>query len=188
VRRPSGFTLIEVLVAAFIASLVFGLLVSWMARNLSAVGRAREQQRALLLGEQKARDFDLELRQSGLVEPGVENGEFPDPDGDLGWEVSVEAWQLALPADFDLEQSPSPLFEPTSRQPKNDKPPLHRVSVRVFPLDRPDVDLIEPFVLFGVVPGESPQGAEGGGVLPPGTNPEPNGAPPPPPPPPPGPP
>jgi prepilin-type N-terminal cleavage/methylation domain-containing protein len=162
-RRQAGFTLIEVLVAAFVASMVFGLLVSWMARNLAAVGRARAQQHALLLGEQRARDFDLELRQSGLVEPGVENGEVPDPDSDLGWEVTVEPIHLRLPADYDQDASPSPLFEPTSRQqPESADPPLHRVSVRVFRLDDPDTDLIAPFVLFGVVPGESPQTAGGG--------------------------
>jgi prepilin-type N-terminal cleavage/methylation domain-containing protein len=158
VRRQAGFTLVEVLVAAFVASLVFGVLVAWMAQNLAAVGRAREQERALMLGEQRARDFDLELRQSGLVEPGVETGEFPEPDADLGWEVTVEEWHLPLPADFEQDAAPSPLFESTARQPTNTKPPLHHVSVRVFKLDQPDVDLIAPFVLFGVIPGESPQG------------------------------
>jgi len=167
VRRQAGFTLVEVLLAAFIASLVFGVLLSWMAQNLRAVGHAREQQRALLLGEQKARDFDLELRQSGLVEPGVESGEFAEPDADLGWEITVEAWQFPLPADFDLDLAPSPLFEPTSRQPKDPKPPLHRVAVRVFKLDDPDTDLIQPFLLFGVVPGESPAADQ----APPGSNP-----------------
>ena len=160
-RRQAGFTLIEVLIAAFIAAMTFGVLVSWMARNVSAVGRAKEQQRALLLGEQKARDFDLELRQSGLVEPGVESGEFPDPDSDLGWEITVEAWQFPLPADFDSETSPSPLFEPTSRQARPEKPPLHRVMVRVFRLEDPDTDAIAPFFLFGVVPGESPTAEQG---------------------------
>jgi prepilin-type N-terminal cleavage/methylation domain-containing protein len=163
VRRQQGFTLIEVLVAAFVATLVFGVLVSWMAQNLRSVGAARAQQHALLLGEQRARDFDLELRQSGLVEPGVEHGEFPEPDSDLGWEVTVEPIHLPLPADYDQDVSPSPLFEPTSRQQDEPAdPPLHRVSVRVFRLDDPDTDLIAPFMLFGVVPGESPQTAGGG--------------------------
>jgi prepilin-type N-terminal cleavage/methylation domain-containing protein len=156
VPRKDGFTLIEVLVAAFVASLVFGFLVSWMAQNLRAVGRAREQQRALQLAEQRARDFDLELRQSGLVEPGVENGEFPDPDSDLGWEIAVEPLQLALPQGYDLETSPSPLFEPVGRQAEQEDPPLHRVTVRVFSLEDRDTDLVAPFVFFGVVPGKSP--------------------------------
>jgi prepilin-type N-terminal cleavage/methylation domain-containing protein len=161
-----GFTLIEVLVAAFVASLVFGFLVSWMAQNLRSVGAARAQQHALLLGEQRARDYDLELRQSGLVEDGVEHGEFADPDSDLGWEVRVEPWHLPLPADYDRDASPSPLFESARRQREVPEPALHRVTVRVFALDDPDTDLITPFQLFGVVPGQSPQAA--GGVTGPG--------------------
>src|SRR5262245_11361867 len=98
-----------------------------MAQNLKAVGTARAQQHALLLGEQRAREFDLELRQSGLVEPGVEHGEFPAPDAGFGWEISVEPWHLPLPADFKEEASPSPLFEPTAREREPGDPPLHLV-------------------------------------------------------------
>jgi prepilin-type N-terminal cleavage/methylation domain-containing protein len=161
VRRNDGFTLIEVLIAAFVAAMVFGFLVSWMTQNLSAVHAARAEQHALLLGEQRAREFDLELRQSGLVEPGVEHGEFSAPDDAFGWEISVEPWHLPLPADYEGESSPSPLFEPAQREREQDDPPLHRVSVRVFRLEHPDVDLTAPFEFFGVVPGESPQTADG---------------------------
>ena len=161
-RRNEGFTLIEVLIAAFVAAMVFGFLVSWMAQNLRAVGAARAQQHALLLGEQRAREYDLELRQSGVVEAGVEHGEFPKPDADFGWEISVEPWHLPLPADFKGDTSPSPLFEPAKRERDQVDPPLHLVTVRVFKLEAPDTDLITPFQFFGVVPGESPQAAGGG--------------------------
>ena len=66
--KRQGFTLLEVLLAVFMLALLMGPLLSFLTANLSALGRARADARAMLLASEQARE---------LVE-GAALGELPD--------------------------------------------------------------------------------------------------------------
>ena len=69
-REDHGFTLIEVLAAVLIVSLVFGLLLESVTRNLADLGRSRLEARAADLAEQRARDLVTELAAGAALECG----------------------------------------------------------------------------------------------------------------------
>jgi prepilin-type N-terminal cleavage/methylation domain-containing protein len=152
-----GFTLIEVLCAVLIVSLVFGLLLESVTRNLHDLSRARNEARAAQLSEDRLRDLKAELAGGEKVEDGVTEGAFDPPDDDMRWQISISPQTLMLPADYKGEVPPSPLFStngeprpaPTSAAPGQPPPanPLRLVEVRVFKVDT-DPNTVDPFVLL----------------------------------------
>jgi type II secretory pathway pseudopilin PulG len=152
-----GFTLIEVLAAVLIVSLVFGLLLESVTRNLADLGRARAESRAAQLAENRLRDLRAELEIGEKLEDGIKEGVFEDPDSDLHWQIVVVPQKLILPSDYRGEQSPSPLFEaPNERAPQQpttpgQEPPLRMVAVRVFAADE-DPNTVDPYIALVTAP------------------------------------
>jgi prepilin-type N-terminal cleavage/methylation domain-containing protein len=155
--RAEGFTLIEVLAALLIVSLVFGLLLESVTTNLANIGRARLEARSMELAEQRARELEIQIASGELIEDGETEGVYEEPDQDLRWHISVSARTLDLPADYPKEQPPSPLFAlagsppPTPAVPGEPPAPLRLVEVRVYGIDA-DPDSVDPFVLLVTAP------------------------------------
>jgi prepilin-type N-terminal cleavage/methylation domain-containing protein len=149
--RRDGFTLIEVLAAVLIVSLVFGLLLEAVTRNLRDLSRARTEARAAQLAEDRLRDLKIELEGGEKLEDGVQDGVFEDPDSDMHWQITVSPQTLALPADYKGELPPSPLFavpnEPPPATAPGQQAPLRLVQVRVFP-EGVDPESVDPFVVL----------------------------------------
>ncbi len=185
-RREHGFTLVEVLAALLIVSLVFGLLLESVTTNLASIGRARLEARAMQLAEQRARELEQQIATGAPVEDGETEGVYEEPDDDLKWLVSVTPQTLDLPADYPLERSPSPLFAPAGTPPPvrsgpaDPVAPLRLVEVRVFGIDD-EPESVDPFVLLVTAPPDPnrlalleqerqqaiPQAPNGGGGTPP---------------------
>ena len=146
------------LAALLIVSLVFGLLLESVTTNLSNIGRARLEARAMQLAEERARDLEYEIANGAVVEDGTSEGAYEEPDDDLRWQISVSAQTLDLPADYPGKESPSPLFAVAgSREaarppgPDDPPPPLRLVEVRVYDADA-DPNDVDPFVLLVTSP------------------------------------
>ena len=176
--RRAGFTLIEVLAAVLIVSLVFGLLLESVTRNLHDLSRARNEARAAQLAEDRLRDLKVELESGEKLEDGVKEGAFEDPDADMRWQITVTPQTLALPADYKGELPPSPLFSASNEPPRatapGQEPPLRLVQVRVFP-EGVEPESVDPFVVLLASPPDASrlQGAQpgqpGAGANPTGT-------------------
>jgi prepilin-type N-terminal cleavage/methylation domain-containing protein len=155
-RDERAFTLIEVLAAVLIVSLVFGLLLESVTRTLADLGRARQEARAAALAELRVRELEAELAAGTPLEDGVQDGSFDAPDDDLRWRVSVSPFSLPLPPDYPNERPPSPLFTAPNARPAplqpGQEPPLRVIEVRVFPVDEPEPEAIEPTVLLVTSP------------------------------------
>ncbi|MFI5316943.1 MAG: prepilin-type N-terminal cleavage/methylation domain-containing protein [Myxococcota bacterium] len=156
--RPSkqlGFTLIEVLAAVLIVSLVFGLLLESVTRNLKDLSRARAETRSAELAEDKIAELRAELETGEKLDDGVTEGVFNSPDDDMHWQVGVVPQKLALPADYKGEVPPSPLFsaanEPPQKLAPGQEPPLRLIEVRVFAKDV-DPASVDPFVILLTTP------------------------------------
>jgi prepilin-type N-terminal cleavage/methylation domain-containing protein len=188
--RPSerdGFTLIEVLAAVLIVSLVFGLLLETVTRNLASLSRARAEARAAQLAEDRMRDIKAQISTGTKLDDGVTDGPFEEPDADMHWQISVTPQSLALPPDYRGDVPPSPLFVPPSAAgrpvapppgsgatgPQTPQEPLRLVEVRVFP-NGADPLTVEPFVLLLTAPPDASQlqqtPAPGSNGSTPGTN------------------
>jgi hypothetical protein len=148
-----------VLAALLIVSLVFGLLLESVTTNLSNLGRARLEARAMQLAEVRARQIELDIASGALqIEDGITEGVYEEPDDDLRWHISVSAQTLDLPADYPGETSPSPLFAladsaqpPRPAGPDALSPALRLVEVRVHAPDD-DPMSVDPFVLLVTSP------------------------------------
>jgi prepilin-type N-terminal cleavage/methylation domain-containing protein len=181
--RPTdarGFTLIEVLAAVLIVSLVFGLLLESVTRNLHDLSRARNEARAAQLAEDRLRDLKAELAAGTPIQDGITDGLFDAPDQDMHWQISVTPQTLALPPDYRGDVPPSPLFYAANGPPRppvqpppptaegganvNTGPqePLRLVEVRVFP-DGSDPQTVEPFVLLVTAPPDASHLQQQGG-------------------------
>lgn len=138
-----------------IVSLVFGLLLESVTRNLADLGRARLEARAMQLAEQRVREVEQEIKAGTPLEDGVTEGTFDEPDNDLRWHVTVSEQTLALPDDYPGKESPSPLFTaagaPAPAPVTGQVPPLRLVEVRVFPLEV-EPETVDPFVLLVTAP------------------------------------
>jgi type II secretory pathway pseudopilin PulG len=146
-----GFLLVEVLVATAVTALIFGVLISWTTQNLAALSRARERQTAALLAEQRARELQFTLSEG--ANEGIEGDTFEPPDDAWAWESVIEPLSLPLPADYDRDTAPSPLFDPPESA-RGAKPAavMQRVQVRVFRTDDPErTDLVDPPLVFVAV-------------------------------------
>ncbi len=156
-ERAEGFTLIEVLAALLIVSLVFGLLLESGPTNLANIGRARLEARSMELAEQRARELEIQIASGELIEDGETEGVYEEPDEDLRWHTSVSARTLDQPADYPKEEPPSPLFAlagsppPPPAVPGEPPAPLRLVEVRVYGIDA-DPDSVDPFVLLATAP------------------------------------
>ena len=147
------------LAAVLIVSLVFGLLLESVTRNLADLGRARLEARATQLAELRAREIEQEIAAAAgtgtQLESGIQEGAFEEPDADLRWHITVSEQTLALPDDYPGKQSPSPLFAAAGATPpvpvQGQVPPLRLVEVRVFPVDT-DPEAADPFVLLVTAP------------------------------------
>ncbi len=153
--RRAGFTLIEVLIAVLIVSLVFGLLLESVTRNLADLSRARAGARASQLAADRVRDLRLELGGGEKLEDGVEEGAFGEPDQDMRWQIRVAPQTLVLPPGYKGEISPSPLFSASNEPPRAMKPgeeaPLRLVQVRVY-AQGDDPESVDPFVVLLTAP------------------------------------
>ena len=138
-----------------IVSLVFGLLLESVTRNLADLGRARLEARAALLSEERARDIQQEIAAGTPLENGNSEGAYESPDDDLRWQITVSEQTLTLPDDYPLKTSPSPLFAAPGATPKapmaGKVPPLRLVEVRVFPAEVAP-ETVDPFVLLVTSP------------------------------------
>jgi prepilin-type N-terminal cleavage/methylation domain-containing protein len=147
----AGFTLIEVLIAVLIVSLVFGVLLESVTRNLSDLSRARAGARAAQLAADRVRQLKAELEAGEKLEDGVKEGVFDEPDQDMRWQISVAPQTLPLPPDYKGAVSPSPLFSAANELPKAAKPgedaPLRLVQVRAYALGE-DPESVDPFVVL----------------------------------------
>jgi hypothetical protein len=145
-----------VLAAVLIVSLVFGLLLESVTRNLADLGRSRLEARAAVLAEQRARELVAELEAGLALEDGEVEGAYEAPDDDLRWRQKVTDLTLPLPEDYPGEQPPSPIFAFANKPPppreQGKVAPLRLVEVRVFPADEPDPEAVEPTVFFVVAP------------------------------------
>jgi len=154
VGAAGGFTLIEVLAAVLIVSLVFGVLIESVTHNLHDLHRARQQARASRLAEEQMRGFLESVAAGEKLEDGVKEGTCQEPDEDLHWQISVSPQTLALPADYPGELSPSPLFAAPNEAPRPKTPgaePLRLIEVRVYPEDV-DPQSVAPFVVLATTP------------------------------------
>ena len=155
-REERGFTLIEVLAAVLIVSLVFGLLLETVTRNLADLGRSRLEARAAELAQQRARDLVAELNAGAPIEDGEVEGAYEPPDDDLRWRQKIAALTLPLPEDYPAELPPSPLFalpgKPAPPLAPGQQPPLRLIEVRVFAADEPDPEQVDPTIFFVVAP------------------------------------
>ena len=158
-----GFTLIEVLAAVLIVSLVFGLLLESVTRNLADLSRVRAEARAAQLCEDRLRDVRMGIAAGTRLDDGVTDGTFDEPDQDMHWQIAVTPQTLALPAGYRGETSPSPLFStgnapprvppptpPSSHEPGDasaSQEPLRLVEIRVYPQGS-DPQTVEPFVFL----------------------------------------
>lgn len=154
------------LAALLIVSLVFGLLLESVTTNLSNLGRARREARAMQLAEDRARALEVEIANGALIEVGVTEGEYEEPDEDLRWQIAVSAQTLDLPADYPGAEPPSPLFAVAGRTalpapfgPDAPQPPLLLVEVRVHGIDV-DPNEVEPYVLLLTSPPDPARIAE----------------------------
>lgn len=158
--QPAGFTLIEVLIAVLIVSLVFGLLLESVTHNLSDLSRARAGARASQLAADRVRDLKIQLESNDKLEDGVKEGSFEEPDDDMRWQMSVTPQTLPLPADYKGELPPSPLFEAANEPRRARKPgeeaPLRLVQVRVYPAGE-DPESVDPFVVLLTAPPDPAQ-------------------------------
>ncbi len=147
----SGFTLIEVLAAILIVSLVFGLLLESVTRNLADLSRARAAARAAQLAENRLRDLRADLETGQKLDDGVKEGVFEEPDSDLHWQITVLPQKLVLPPDYKGELPPSPLFDAPNESAKpvtpGEEAPLRMVEVRVFATDV-DPETVDPYVVL----------------------------------------
>jgi prepilin-type N-terminal cleavage/methylation domain-containing protein len=155
-REERGFTLIEVLAALLIVSLVFGLLIESVTRNLADLGRSRLEARAAELAQQRAADLVAELNAGAPIEDGELEGAYEPPDDDLRWRQKVSALSLPLPDDYPGELPPSPLFalagRPAAPLAPGQQPTLRLVEVRVFPADEAEPETVDPTIFFVVAP------------------------------------
>jgi len=149
-----------VLAALLIVSLVFGLLLESVTTNLSNIGRARREARAMRLAEQRARELQDDILTFGALDDGTTEGVYEEPDDDLRWQVSVTPHTLDLPADYPKKDPPSPIFAvastppaPRSTSPDAPAAPLRMVEVRVFEADA-DPNSVEPFVMLLTAPAD----------------------------------
>jgi prepilin-type N-terminal cleavage/methylation domain-containing protein len=148
-----GFTLIEVLAALLIVSLVFGLLLESVTHNLADLSRARAEARGAQLAENKMRDLRADLEVGQEIKDGITEGVFDAPDNDLHWQIAIMPQSLVLPPDYKGELPPSPLFkvtggpQPATASSDKDKEPLRMVEVRVFG-ENTDPNTVEPFVIL----------------------------------------
>jgi prepilin-type N-terminal cleavage/methylation domain-containing protein len=192
-RSSDGFTLIEVLAAVLIVSLVFGLLLESVTRNLADLGRVRAEARAAQLAEDRLRDMRIEIEAGTRIEDGVTQGTFDDPDQDMHWQIAVTPQTLALPAGYRGEMPPSPLFYAQNGPPRVPAPaplpgpaashepgdtgpaePLRLVEIRVFPQGT-DPQAVEPFVFLITGPPDTTQLPQPGTPGAPGQQTDPNG-------------
>jgi len=154
-RNDHAFTLIEVLIAVLIVSLVFGLLLESVTQNLKDLGRSRADSRAAQLGVDRMRELKLALEAGEKLEDGVQEGVFAEPDEDMKWQITVTPQTLPLPADYPGELPPSPLFakanEPPAAPQAGLEPPLRLVQVRVWTGDE-DPESVEPLVVLLAAP------------------------------------
>ncbi|HTO09763.1 MAG TPA: prepilin-type N-terminal cleavage/methylation domain-containing protein [Myxococcota bacterium] len=156
IARESGFTLLEVLAAILIVSLVFGILLESVTRNLADLSRARAEARAAQAAENRMRDLRAELEMGDALKDGIQEGVFEEPDSDLHWQISVVPQSLTLPADYKGELAPSPLFQPLhERAPapaaSGQEPPLRVVQVRVYTAEQ-DPESVDPYVFLVASP------------------------------------
>ena len=141
-----------------IVSLVFGLLLESVTRNLADLGRARREAHATQLAEERVRELQYEQSGGTELENGTTEGAYEPPDDDLRWQITVSEQSLVLPEDYPGDQPPSPLFAlagaapaPNPTATPGQPPPLRLVTVRVFPADA-EPESVDPFVLLLTAP------------------------------------
>jgi len=140
VRNDRGFTLIEVLAAILIVSLVFGLLLEAVTRNLADLSRARAEGRAAQLAENRLRDLRADLEVGTKLQDGIQE---------------VAPQKIKLPPDYPGELPPSPLFEVANERARpvtpGEEAPLRMIAVRVYAADV-DPETVDPFVVLVTAP------------------------------------
>lgn len=147
--KPSGFTLLEVMIAVLVFGLVMGGLSQLVVSNLRRHGEARNRAEAMRLGESEVRRIASEARSGTLPEIGVTEGTFDSPNEDVQWILSVESFAIPLAPERLETQNTSSLFAPGGSSPDAPQPSARRVVLRVF-RDEEDPEVTDPFVIFAV--------------------------------------
>jgi len=161
--REAGFTLLEVLIAFTVLSIVMSAMANIVGTTLARLGSTRIDQEAVRLGEQKMREITALAGSGEPPKVGVEEGVFEGTDTQglsYAFTLEVEPYAVPLPEGFKPEQvRGSGIF--TGREAAgNAPPPIRRVTLRVYPEgDLPERAL--PFVLFLTEPAEAPEAGPG---------------------------
>jgi prepilin-type N-terminal cleavage/methylation domain-containing protein len=157
VRRRTGFTLLEVMVAIFVLGTVVGALLQLVQVHLTRLGEARRELEGARLAEARLREIQADATGGTLPELGRTEGEFEEHDY-LLWELVVEPASIPLPDEMADQPPPSGVFSdgrtfiPTGAPApgEEDEPALLRVSLRVFHEDVEDPESVIPYVLYVV--------------------------------------
>ena len=99
-RRPSGFTLLEVMVAVAILAISMGVLLQIVTSNVRATNHAKRTTAATFLARAKMIDVEDYVLDKGFTENDEDaHGTFKDQGyPDMRWEWSIE--RVELPSDL----------------------------------------------------------------------------------------
>jgi prepilin-type N-terminal cleavage/methylation domain-containing protein len=100
-KRNSGFTLLEIMVAMAILSISLVALLSFQGNTMITSGRAERITEATMLARMKMGEIELEL-DKGLLkgefpEEKTEEGEFEEPFENYKWKLSIKGVKLPAP-------------------------------------------------------------------------------------------
>lgn len=143
-----GFTLLEVLIALTIFSMVMGMLLQTVSQNIRALSSAEREIELMELAHDRIRQIQAEAGTGQIPELGDSAGAFNPPWEDLRWELLVERFAMPLPEDLSLArvqraEESSPVFG--DGEGVGDSP-LRLVVLRVY--DEFGNELIDPFVVL----------------------------------------
>lgn len=102
-EQPSGFTLLEVMIALAIVATAVTILLGLANRSLALHERLQRTTRAVLLAETRLAEVELAARDATARQN--ENGIFPAPDDLFSWRVTWLDTPLAAVKQVDLTVS-----------------------------------------------------------------------------------
>lgn len=100
-RRISGFSLLEVMVAAAILAISLTVLLTFSGTTLVKSGRAEKLLVATMLARQKMTDIEIELekqkKKREFPDERSEDGDFEEPFEDYKWKMEIRKIELPAP-------------------------------------------------------------------------------------------
>ncbi len=160
-RRRSGFTILEVMIAVFVLATVMGGLLPYLGDFLARLSDARRELEGSRFALERLRELQAAAADGVLPELGRSEGRVEEPYDYLRFELVVERSAVPLPDDFLEGPPPSSVFIDASvaeiprffaGQPEQSLSSLFRVSMRVFPDSLDDPQSVPPYVVYLVEP------------------------------------